>query len=263
MLCTLFRIERPVPLSGKGDKDASLFQAMRVWTDIGDISERDSFDGHYKSIVEHTLNVLFLPGIHTNRQAPSIGHHEAATNDSRTYPSVSTRSSSPLQPSHPHPVPTQPGLPIPGTGLSLPSPLHLQLRIITRLSFNEQGRITQHRDFWDVKDVIGLIPGVSLAHWIAARLAARSLSLAARIFLGSDRNSGTRKTAVEVGPRSRSVSVGYERGAPGERLYEGRPEDLEIIRGPGRAEMGSAPGHGAYAKNVFAMQGRMFSRREL
>ena len=55
---------------------------------------------------------------------------------------------------------------------------------MTRLSFNEQGLITHHRDIWDVKDVLGLVPGISLAQWIGSRLAAQSLTLAARILSG-------------------------------------------------------------------------------
>jgi len=89
-------------------------------------------------------------------------------------------------------IPISPALPIPGTSLTVPSPLHFKLRIITRLSFNEQGLVTHHRDIWDVKDVIGLVPGVSLAQWIGTRLAAVGLSYAAKfvpkskgnIFLG-------------------------------------------------------------------------------
>jgi len=78
-------------------------------------------------------------------------------------------------PSHPlHPA--SPSLQIPGTALTLPSPFHFQLHVVTRLCFNEQGRVTQHRDFWDVKDVIGLVPGVSLAQWIGTRLAAKGIS---------------------------------------------------------------------------------------
>ncbi|EAU84191.2 hypothetical protein CC1G_08121 [Coprinopsis cinerea okayama7 len=88
------------------------------------------------------------------------------------------------------PTPTQPfvipSVPIPGTSISVPSPLHSQLRIITRLTFNEQGLITHHRDIWDVKDVMGLVPGVSLAQWIGTRLAANGLSYLSR-FLPSRR----------------------------------------------------------------------------
>ncbi|KII94651.1 hypothetical protein PLICRDRAFT_127735, partial [Plicaturopsis crispa FD-325 SS-3] len=148
MFCTLFRIKPPDVLLGKRRADGELerpdeaasFQALRVWTEVGDISESESFDGHRRSVVEHTLNILLLPGIHSDRHT----------------------------------------LLIPGTRIGVPSPLHLQLHIMTRLSFNEQGRITHHRDLWDVKDVLGLVPGVSLAQWITGRLAASGLSFAAR-----------------------------------------------------------------------------------
>lgn len=71
--------------------------------------------------------------------------------------------------------PAFPSLPVPGTSLSLPSPFHFRLHVISRLSFNELGKITHHRDFWDIKDVTGLVPGVSLAQWISTRLTARAL----------------------------------------------------------------------------------------
>lgn len=120
-----------------------------------------SLDGHRKTIVEHTLNILLLPGIHNN------GHRPHVSTDSL----VSTGSPVP-QNRHP----TSPSLPVPGTSLSIPSPFHFRLHVITRLTFNEQGRVAHHRDFWDVKDVIGLVPGVSLAQWIGTRLAAKGLS---------------------------------------------------------------------------------------
>ncbi len=78
MLCTLFRL-RP-PNFGQRSDDL-LFQALRIWTDVIDICESESFgvlhsssiskiialigffiDGHRKIIVEHTLNVLFFRG---------------------------------------------------------------------------------------------------------------------------------------------------------------------------------------------------------
>lgn len=131
-------------------------------------------DGHRRSIVEHTINVLFLPGI----------HHDTSRSTHSATSSSSLSLTDPNQSSTPHP--TSPALPIPLTSLTLPfpSPLHLQLRIMTRLSFNEQGLITHHRDIWDVKDVLGLVPGISLAQWIGSRLAAQSLTLAARFLPG-------------------------------------------------------------------------------
>jgi hypothetical protein len=73
----------------------------------------------------------------------------------------------------------QPYLSVPGLRkLNLPSPLHLKLHVLTRLSFNEQGRITRHRDFWDVRDVIGLVPGMTVAQWIGTRVAGHGISIA-------------------------------------------------------------------------------------
>ncbi|KAF8914318.1 hypothetical protein CPB84DRAFT_1669087 [Gymnopilus junonius] len=163
MICTLFRLRPP-------RTDDKLFQALRVWTDILDICENESFDGHRKAIVEHTFNILLLPGIHCE------GLH--STNPSSD--SLVNNHGSPLSPSHFQPF-LSPSLPIPGTSLALPSPLHFKLRIVTRLCFNEQGLVTHHRDVWDIKDVMGLLPGVSLAQWIGTRIAARGLSYVSKL----------------------------------------------------------------------------------
>ncbi|KAF8716419.1 hypothetical protein AX14_012361 [Amanita brunnescens Koide BX004] len=166
MVFTLFGLPPP-----KGDTNECLFQALRVWNEIGDICECESFDGHRKTIVEHTLNILLLPGIHHD----GLNRHE--TNGSMDS-LVNTATNSPVLPI-PHFA--LPSLPVPGTSLSVPSPLHFRLRILTRLSFNEQGCVTHHRDFWDVKDLMGLIPGVSLVQWIMSRLTGAGLSYAARL----------------------------------------------------------------------------------
>ncbi|KAF6761972.1 hypothetical protein DFP72DRAFT_877626 [Ephemerocybe angulata] len=165
VLCTIFRVRSFHQL-----RDDPLFQALRVWTEIQDISESESFDGNRKVIVEHTLHVLLLPGIHC--EGPLSHSMQPPTSD-LSAPQTPLLSHSPLQTPPPFLIPS---LPIPGTSISLPSPLHSRLRIMSRLSFNEQGRITHHRDFWDVKDVMGLVPGVSLAQWIGTRLAATGLS---------------------------------------------------------------------------------------
>ncbi|KAJ7639498.1 hypothetical protein FB45DRAFT_905795 [Roridomyces roridus] len=167
MFCTLFRLHPPQTGFFARNIDMPMFQALRVWTEIGDICENETFDGHRKTIVEHTLNILVLPGIHR---------------DSHYRPTESSDSLVPRSPSSHLPHPNAPGLPILGTSLTLPSPFHFKLHIITRLSFNEQGRITHHRDFWDVKDVMGLVPGVSLAQWIGTRLAAKSVTYAVSLW---------------------------------------------------------------------------------
>nr|GAT46502.1 predicted protein [Mycena chlorophos] len=185
LLCTLLRLKPPQTGFLARRINEPLFQALRVWTDIGDVCENESFDGHRKTIVEHTLNVLILPGIHREgryRGQPAT-ESPLLTNSSAPISPVTPSSHSialPPTTSYAHPHLTAPALSIPGTALTIPSPFHLQLRIITRLSFNEQGHITHHRDFWDVKDVLGLVPGVSLAQWVATRLAARSVGWVVR-----------------------------------------------------------------------------------
>ncbi|KAK7049764.1 hypothetical protein VNI00_005795 [Paramarasmius palmivorus] len=182
VIYTLFGLELPTYIN------KPLLHALKAWSDIGDISETEGFgestdsnmvftdslialgllDGHRKTIVEHTLNVLVLPRWHTDSMRSK---YFAQSADSLL-----------SAPSHP----THPALPIPGTSLTVPSPLHFQLHIITRLSFNEQGRITHHRDFWDIKDVMRLIPGVPLAQWIGTRVAALVLTYIARSWITSD-----------------------------------------------------------------------------
>jgi hypothetical protein len=91
-------------------------------------------------------------------------------------------------------------------GINLPSPMHFQLRVLTRLSMNEQGRITHHRDFWDVKDLLGLVPGVSLAQWVMTRMTGYSLSILGRFgmwaFGGSGGQGAEQREGgdVEIGP---------------------------------------------------------------
>ncbi|KAG7097415.1 hypothetical protein E1B28_004762 [Marasmius oreades] len=157
-----------------------LLHALRAWSEIGDISEAEGFDGNRKTIVEHTLHVLFLPGLHTD-SSPNFGH----STDSLLSPP---------------PNPTHPGIRIPGTSLNVPSPLHFRLHVITRLVFNEQGRITHHRDFWDVRDVMRLIPGVPLAQWIGSRVAGLGLTYIARAWMKGSENPNSEEKEEENGP---------------------------------------------------------------
>jgi hypothetical protein len=161
------------------------------------ICSRSAFeDGHRRSIVEHTVNVLFFPSLHSDRTR----RRQSSVTSSSLIPDSSSAHLL-LENQYP-PHPSDPRIPIPGTNLGLPSPLHLQLHIITRLSFNEQGRITHHRDIWDVKDVLGLVPGASIAQWIGARLAATSLTFVARLFTGRRKStrSSTRAGADDLAP---------------------------------------------------------------
>ncbi|KAL1690088.1 hypothetical protein GGG16DRAFT_92845 [Schizophyllum commune] len=165
-----------------------LLRATRSWTDIGDLCESESFDGTRRIIIEHTFNLLLLPDIHRD------GTHAVRLH-------TSSDLISPSEVTHPRgPSLQHPSLPVPGTSLAVPSPLHLKLPIITRLTFNEQGRITHHRDYWDVKDLLGLVPGVSLTQWISSRLAAQGLALAARMLSRGTNPASARTADLESGP---------------------------------------------------------------
>ncbi|KAG2368640.1 hypothetical protein BDR07DRAFT_1324653 [Suillus spraguei] len=146
------------------------FRVLRIWSEIEEFSESESFDGHKRSIVEHTLNILLFPDLHMDFKMPkSLSLHTSES----TPASEAVHELSLV-------VPATPLLPVPGTPFAVPSPLHLQLHVITRLSFNEQGRITYHRDVWDMRDVIGLVPGMRIAQWILGRAGAWGLSWIAK-----------------------------------------------------------------------------------
>jgi len=147
------------------------FRMLRVWSEVGDICETESFDGHRKSMIEHTLNILLLPGVHSGRS----GRQTYSASDSSLDVVSSALYSLPhLQSS------SQPSLAVPGTRMTWPSPLHLKLRIISRLEFNGE-RVTHHRDFWDVKDLVTLLPGAGIALYLSSRVTARALAAVGNI----------------------------------------------------------------------------------
>lgn len=121
-------------------------------------------DGHKRSIVEHTLNILLFPDLHIGFKIPKSLSLRASSSVGEAVHELSVV------------LPGMPSLPVPGTPFAVPSPLHLQLPVLTRLSFNEQGRITYHRDIWDIHDVIGLVPGMRVVQWVLGRAGAWGLS---------------------------------------------------------------------------------------
>lgn len=126
------------------------------------VASHIALDGHKKSFVEYKLNILFFPDLHATYRIPKTLMLRRPPSSPDSQLSLS--------------VPASPSLPIPGTLFSAPSPLHFQLPVMTRLCFNEQGQITYHRDIWDFRDVVRLIPGVRVVLWIMARAGAWGLS---------------------------------------------------------------------------------------
>lgn len=158
-----------LPLTRKDSADSDpWFRVLRIWSEIEEFSESESFDGHKRSIVEHTLNILLFPDMHIGFKVPKSLSLHASSPANEAVHELSLV------------LPATPSLPVPGTPFAVPSPLHLQLHIITRLSFNEQGQITYHRDVWDMRDVIALIPGMRVTQWILGRAGAWGLSWLAK-----------------------------------------------------------------------------------
>jgi hypothetical protein len=175
ILRALLPLQPPDPT----DSDPWL-RVLRIWSEVEEFSESESFgascllhlfagpslhtDGHKRSIVEHTLNILLFPDLHIGFKIPNTLSLRASSPSSEAVHELSVI------------LPGIPSLPVPGTPFAVPSPLHLQLPILTRLSFNEQGKITYHRDVWDMRDVIGLVPGMRVMQWILGRAGAWGLS---------------------------------------------------------------------------------------
>lgn len=69
------------------------------------------------------------------------------------------------------------------------SPFHFRLRVVTRLTFNDAGRVVHHRDLIDVKDLIKGFPGGTAFQWIAFTFAAQNLSMLLWFFVDRTRES--------------------------------------------------------------------------
>ncbi|KAI0638460.1 hypothetical protein C8Q77DRAFT_434032 [Trametes polyzona] len=156
ILSALFRV------SADSRWGTAWFRGVSMWNEVNNISECDTFDGHKRTMVEHTLHILVLPGLHSISSGPS--NHSSPVSES-SLPLLLPDSANPRSLHFQHP----------NISLWPPSPFHLKLPIITRLSFNDAGKITHHRDFWDVKDLLGLLPGMTLVQWVSSRLAAQSI----------------------------------------------------------------------------------------
>lgn len=173
--CSELDMPTPLSLAASSLRGASglrrWFRVLRVWSEISDICETESFDGHRKSVVEHSLHFLFLPGLHGGRTGRLTYPTATAASES----SLDMVSSNMLY-SIPHFQRTSdPSLALPGTKLSWPSPLHFELRILSRIEFNGE-RVLHHRDIWDIKDLMALVPGAKLVQYIGTRLTARALT---------------------------------------------------------------------------------------
>ncbi|KAI1796118.1 hypothetical protein LXA43DRAFT_654056 [Ganoderma leucocontextum] len=199
VLCTLFGLS-----PGHRWREA-WFRGVSMWNEVNDVSECESFDGHKRIMVEHTLHILVLPGLHPHSQPPPPPN----TRTTGSGPLPHSESSISLGDYVGTATPSSTHVRHLDISLWPPSPFHLILPMITRLSFNEAGKITHHRDFWDVKDLLGLVPGMTVVQWVTGRLAAqgiRNVVRAGRALFRSPPQDEEATIGVGVRVRKRSDS---------------------------------------------------------
>jgi len=84
MLHTLLRLDRNKFVQ-------PWFRALEVWSEVEEILESDTFDGHHRTIVEHTLHVLFLPCLHKEQTSQTHGDEREAAFDGIVFRLVGLR----------------------------------------------------------------------------------------------------------------------------------------------------------------------------
>lgn len=180
--------------------------------------------------MEHIVHLLFLPGLHSIEDASEAGGGRGPRTPGPDASSDSLVSSLGL--GHPpakqqalSPPPRPPRIWLHVWRVHSPlSPLHFQLRVTSRLSFNDGGKITRHRDLWDVKDlVLALLPLLKPLFWIGARAVGLVVAAFAWVVLsGSDGRGvdafGADVTTTDYGTRTEvALPDGVGAGHDGEQ----------------------------------------------
>ncbi|GAA5872648.1 hypothetical protein JCM16303_004591 [Sporobolomyces ruberrimus] len=178
--------ENPLTLAKGKEAIGDLFGLLALvpgvsWSELGDVTESHSFDGHRIMTFSHTLHLELLPFLRSEH-VQTFGDSAATPSRRRAFsvfslpgtpfpqtPTTSIRESFFGTPtsdgifSKTHPAISVSGL---TSLLSLLSPkliastlttLHIKLH--TRLLFNEEGKVIAHEDTWGLKELIeGLFP---------------------------------------------------------------------------------------------------------
>jgi len=107
--------------------------------------------------MEHIVHFLLLPDIHSSTPHPTDNSADSLDIHNTDEPHIKF------------------------LGAELRSPLHFTLRVLTLLSFNDSGKITSHRDIWDIKEVIkAIVPLARPTLWITSRLGGHGLAAFSR-----------------------------------------------------------------------------------
>ncbi|KZT60193.1 hypothetical protein CALCODRAFT_492778 [Calocera cornea HHB12733] len=178
------RLWSMIPFLSDLDRPKS-FPLIRVWSEVLETCESESFDGARTAMLEQTLHFLFLPEWHTASGQPSSTDSLVPNpRDSTSTVSLMSTAAALGQATVPPPKLKLPSLwGQKGEERTLPSPMHFQLHVITRLQFNERGRIAKHRDFWDIRDLTdAVVPLSPMIGWFTRRLLAYNLLAIAWLF---------------------------------------------------------------------------------
>ncbi|GAA5989452.1 hypothetical protein JCM11641_007910 [Rhodosporidiobolus odoratus] len=189
--------ENPLTLARGKEAISDMFALLALvpgtmWSEMGDVTESQGYDGNRLLVFTHTLHISLLPYLDSESRPHLSGAYAATPSRRRSYSFFSlpatpyAQTPSATYPSVDSETPTQdrddlrttPGIfskthPADGTTrwptyslLSLLNPksiasavttLHIKLH--TRLLFNDEGRIIAHEDLWGVKELVeGVFP---------------------------------------------------------------------------------------------------------
>ncbi|GAA5984201.1 hypothetical protein JCM5350_005451 [Sporobolomyces pararoseus] len=178
--------ENPLSLAKGREAIGDLFGLLALvpgvsWSELGEITESPSFDGHRVMTFSHTVHLELLPFLRSE-QVQSFGDSTATPSRRRAFsvfslpgtpfpqtPTASIRESFFGTPtsegifSKTHPAISVSGL---RSLLSLLSPrlivsnlTTLNIKLHTKLLFSNEGRVLHHEDVWGLKELIeGLVP---------------------------------------------------------------------------------------------------------
>ncbi|GAA5943884.1 uncharacterized protein JCM15063_006537 [Sporobolomyces koalae] len=232
--------ENPFSLVKGRDAIGDLFGLLALvpgvsWSELGDVTDSHSFDGHRIMSFSHTLHLELLPFLHSE-QVQFYGDASATPSRRRAFsvfslpgtpfpqtPTASIRESFFGTPtsdgifSKTHPAISISGI---TSLLSLLSPrliastlttLHIKLQ--THLLFDEEGRIIAHEDLWGLKEVLeGFFPITSFLYSLNRQGLGWMAGLVSRKLVGRERGSdeGVKEPSQGFGQAPSSIRTPEE-----------------------------------------------------
>ncbi|GAA5955037.1 hypothetical protein JCM21900_002766 [Sporobolomyces salmonicolor] len=216
-----------------------------MWSELGDVTESQGYDGNRLMIFSHTLHISLLPFLDSEDVQP-LALGTATPSLRRSYSFFSLPSTpypetpSAAQPSHDpgadsptfrgifsktHPAfsaqwPSHSlfSLLNPKTIASALTTLHLKLH--TQLLFNEAGRIIRHEDLWGIKELLeGVFPIIGHLYAINRQGMGWLAGIASRKLLGRTKDSKGRGAEEATVGMDTSMQTPEGFGAGSRQLY--------------------------------------------